>query len=356
MFRVQVLVFGSLLCAGVILAQTATGTIDGTVTDPTGSVIPGAKVTVENKATNLKFSMATLPDGRFYQRYMLPGIYSVTVEKAGFQKQVETGIQLDIEQTVTLSIALRVGDLSSTIEVSANTAQLATESSTVASTVSGRAVLDLPTGRNVLSMATLVPGVIPTGGGQTPWISGGRNDYNDVTIDGTSVIVPENNVSHLQVGYTPIQDSIAEMTVVTNSLAPEYGRTGGGTINIATKSGSNQLHVTLYEFFKNNVLNANSWGNIRAGAPRNIVRFNQFGGTVGGPIFIPHLYNGKSKTFFFVSEQSTRQPGTSTPTFSVPTDAIRRGDFSTFTNGAGGGVGAPVTIFDPLTVTKFSLP
>ena len=350
MLRVLILILCTLLlCAAVALAQTATGTIDGTVTDPSGSVIAGAKVTVENTATNIRRTMLSLGDGRFYQRYLLPGSYTVTVEKAGFQKQVETGVQLDVEQTITLPVQLRVGDLATTVEVAANTAQLATESSSIATTVSGRAILDLPTGRNVLSLATLVPGVIPPGGGSTPWISGGRNDYNEVSIDGTSVIVPENNVSHLQVGYTPIQDSVAEFTVVTNSLAPEYGRTGGGTINIATKGGSNQLHFTLFEFFKNNVLNANSWGNIRAGAPRNIVRFNQFGGSVGGPILIPHLYNGKSKTFFFVSEQSTRQPGTSTPTFSVPTDAMKQGNFAGYTNGASNGVGAPVTIFDPLT-------
>ena len=240
MFRVLILVLSTLLlCTAVAMAQSATGTIAGTVTDPSGSVIAGAKVTVENTATNIKRTMLSLGDGRFYQRYLLPGSYTVTVEKAGFQKQVETGVQLDVEQTISLPVQLRVGDLATTVEVAANTAQLATESSSIATTVSGRAILDLPTGRNVLSLATLVPGVIPPGGGQTPWISGGRNDYNEVSIDGTSVIVPENNVSHLQVGYTPIQDSVAEFTVVTNSLAPEYGRTGGGTINIATKGGSN---------------------------------------------------------------------------------------------------------------------
>ena len=341
----------SAVFAAAALAQSASGTLDGRVLDPAGAAIPSAKITVENQATNVKLPNSTQNDGRFYQRYLLPGTYRVTVEAPGFQKYIETGIVLDVEQTIAMTINMKIGDLASTVEVSANTAQLATETSTVSTAISTKSVLDLPIqGRNPLSMATLVPGVVPTGGGQTPWISGGRNDYNDVTIDGTSVIVPENNVSHLQVGYTPIQDSVAEVSIVTNSLAPEYGRTGGGTINIATKGGTNQIHLTLFEFFRNNLLNANSWGNIRAGAPRNIVRYNQFGGSIGGPLVIPHLYNGKSKTFFYVSEQSTRQPGTSTPTFSVPTAAMKQGIFTNLTNGASGGVGQPVTIYDPVTV------
>lgn len=143
---------------------------------------------------------------------------------------------------------------------------------------------------------------------------------------------------------------MAELSVVTNSLAPEYGRTGGGTINMSTRGGTNDLHFSLFEFNRNNIFNANSWSNIRAGAPRNAVHFNQFGGTVGGPVEIPHLYHGKSKTFFFVAEQSTRQPGTSTPTYNVPIDTWKQGNFAGLTNGSGGGAGQPITIYDPMTV------
>jgi hypothetical protein len=338
-----------LLQAGAF-AQNAAGTLDGHVVDSSGAAIPGAHVTIENQATNVKLATPTSSDGRFYQRYLPPGSYSVTIEQPGFEKYVQTNIQLDVEQTIQLNISLKVGDVSSTVEVSANSAQLATETSTVATTINSKAILDLPIqGRSPMTLTTLVPGVIPSTGSNSPWISGGRNDYNDVAIDGTSVIVPENNVSHLQIGYIPIEDSVAEFTVVTNSLAPEYGRTGGGTINIATRSGTNALHFTLFEFNRNNIFNANSWSNIRAGVGRNVVRYNQFGGSMGGPVVIPHVYNGKSRTFFFVSEQSTRQPSGQTPTFSVPTDAMRQGNFNGFTNGSGGGVGQPVTIFDPAT-------
>jgi len=228
MKRCLALVSAVLVLATYGFAQNATGTIDGKVADPSGAAIPGASVTIENVATNVKLTAPTNGEGRFYQRYLAPGTYTVTAEKAGFTKYVQSNVQLDIEQTITLAIPLQVGNVATSVEVTANSAQLSTESSTVATTVSQKAVLDLPLqGRNPYSLVTLVPGVNAGNGGSTPWISGGRNDYNDVTIDGTSVIVPENNVSHLQIGYQPIEDSVSEVSVVTNSLAPEYGRTGG---------------------------------------------------------------------------------------------------------------------------------
>lgn len=205
MNRCLALVSAALVLSSYGFAQNATGTIDGAVTDTSGSAVPAATVTVENTATNVKLTTPTNAEGRFYQRYLPPGTYNVTVEKQGFQKFIQSGVQLDIEQTISLPITMRVGDVATSVEVSANTAQLSTESSTLTTTVSQKAVLDLPIqGRSPMSLTTLVPGVIPSGGSNSPWISGGRNDYNDVTIDGTSVIVPENNVSHLQIGYQPI--------------------------------------------------------------------------------------------------------------------------------------------------------
>ncbi len=233
------------------MAQNATGTLDGRVTDASNAAVPNANVTVENQATNVHWTQVTNAEGRFYQRYLQPGTYRVSVEKPGFQKYIQSNILLDVEQTVSLPIALKLGDVSTTVQVEASAAQLSTETSTVTTTVSSNAILDLPLNgnRSPMSLVTLVPGVIPSGGSNSPWISGGRNDYNDVTIDGTSVIVPENNVSHLQIGYVPNEDSVQEMSIVTNSLAPEYGRTGGGTINIATRSGTNDYHGTLFEYF-----------------------------------------------------------------------------------------------------------
>jgi Carboxypeptidase regulatory-like domain/TonB dependent receptor len=352
MNRWLALVIAPFVLAAYGFAQNATGTIEGLVSDASGSAVVGATVTVENIATNVKLTTPTNAAGRFYVRYLAPGTYSVTVEQIGFEKYIQTNILLDIEQTISLTIPLKVGDVKTFIEVDANTAQLATESSTVATTISAKGVLDLPLqGRNPYSLVTLVPGVNAGNGGSTPWISGGRNDYNDVTIDGTSVIVPENNISHLQIGYQPIEDSVSEVSVVTNNLAPEYGRTGGGTINVSTRGGTNQLHFTLFEFNRNRIFNANSYANIKAGLPTNAVHYNQFGFTVGGPVVLPHIYNGKSKTFFFVDYQGTRQPGAVTDTTSVPTAAMRQGIFTGLTNGSTGSGGAPVTIYNPFSVS-----
>ncbi|MDR3698767.1 MAG: carboxypeptidase regulatory-like domain-containing protein [Candidatus Sulfopaludibacter sp.] len=351
MYRSLQVIVAAVALTSWAIAQNATGTLDGRVTDASNAAVPNANVTVENQATNVHWTQVTNAEGRFYQRYLQPGTYRVSVEKPGFQKYIQSNILLDVEQTVTLPIGLKLGDVSTTVQVEASAAQLSTETSTLTTTVSSNAILDLPLNgnRSPMSLVTLVPGVIPSGGSNSPWISGGRNDYNDVTIDGTSVIVPENNVSHLQIGYVPNEDSVQEMSIVTNSLAPEYGRTGGGTINIATRSGTNVYHGSLFEYFQNNVLNANSWGNNRNGLPRGIVRYNQFGGTFGGPINIPKVYNGSNKTFFFLSEQSVRTPSAVTDTGSVPTDAMRQGIFTGMTNGAGGGLGSPINIYDPAT-------
>ncbi len=352
MNRSLALVIASFALAANLYAQNATGTIDGRVSDSSGSAIPGATVTVENTATNVKLTNTTNSDGRFVQRYLQPGTYAVSAEKIGFDRYVQNNIQLDIEQTITLVIPLKVGDVKTTVEVSASAAQLSTESSTVATSISQKAVLDLPLqGRNPYSLATLVPGVNAGNGGSTPWISGGRNDYNDVTIDGTSVIVPENNVSHLQIGYQPIQDSVSEVSVVTNNLAPEYGRTGGGSINVSTRGGTNQLHATIFEFNRNRIFNANTYNNIKAGLSTPIVHYNQFGFTVGGPIAIPKVYNGRSKTFFFADYQGTRNNGSVTDTTSVPTPAERQGIFTGLTNGSTGSGGTPVTIYNPFSVS-----
>jgi hypothetical protein len=165
-------------------------------------------------------------------------------------------------------------------------------------------------------------------------------------VDGTSIGLPENNVSIQQLALTPLVDSIEEFTVITNALAAEIGRTAGGAFNISTRSGTNQLHGTGFEFLRNSKLNANTWANNRNGASKTPSKNNQFGGTLGGPLVIPHLYNGRNKTFWFFSEQSDRNRNASTGTATVPIDAWRNGDFSDLKNGNG----QAVIIYDPATV------
>lgn len=336
------------LAASSLLSQTATGTLDGRVTDATGAVIPDAKISIVSGQTNFRQELSTNTLGAFVRPFLLPGTYQVTVEKQGFRRYSESNVRITVQQTVSLDIVLTLGDTSTTVEVSASTAQLSTSSSTVSTVIGNKAIMDLPlNGRNPFALASLVPGVVP-GGGSTPWISGGRNASSEITIDGTSIILPENNVGINTIAYTPPVDTVQEFSIVTNALAAEYGRTGGGTINVSTRSGGNAFHGSAFEFLRNSKLDANNFFSNRARTPLAAFQRNQFGGTLGGPISIPGLYKGKDKTFFFISEQSTVQRSASLFTTTVPTQQWLNGDFSTLKNAAG----ADITIYDPLTAAN----
>ena len=342
------LVIIAALAASAAFAQTATGTLDGRVTDASGAIIADAKVAIVSAQTGLKQEVRTNSTGFFVRPFLAPGLYQVTVEKEGFRRYSESNVRINVQQTVSLEILLPVGDTTSTIEVSASSAQLATSSSTVSTVIGNKAIMDLPlNGRNPFALASLVPGVVP-GPGSTPWISGGRNASSEITIDGTSIILPENNVGINTIAYTPPVDSVQEFSIVTNALAAEYGRTGGGTINVSTRSGGNEFHGSAFEFLRNSKLDANNFFSNRNRIPLSAFQRNQFGGTVGGPVLIPKLYNGKNKTFFFLSEQSTITRNASVFTTTVPTSQWLNGDFSTLKNAAG----ADISIFDPLTAAN----
>lgn len=349
-------VYVSLITGTVLLglcysaaAQTATGILEGRVTDASGSAVPDANVTIENQLTGVHQSPVTNAEGIFVQPFLLPGEYRVTVEKPGFQKFVSTGVRISVQQTVSLDVTLKIGDIATSVEVKETGVELSTSTSTMSTVIPSKSILDLPlslSGRNPFGLATLTPGVMASSGTSIPWISGGRNAESEITVDGTTVVLPENNVSVNTLAYTPIQDSVEEFSVVTNSLAAEYGRTGGGVINVATRSGTNTLHGSGYDFLGNTALNTNTWSNNRNGAKLAPYQRNLFGGTIGGPVWIPKVYNGKNRTFFFFSEQSQRFRNTASGTATVPVPAWLNGDFSNLRNGSGN----PIAIYDPLTV------
>ena len=329
-----------------LLGQAPTGIIQGRVTDATGAAIVGANVTIEAQQTGFKQTQTTNADGRFVQPALPPAAYRVTVEKTGFSKYITNDLNLNAAQTLAMEIPLKIGDITTSIEVSSQATLLKTETSSASTTITQRQIIDLPTGRNPFGLANLTVGVIP-GGGSTPWISGGRNSTSEILIDGNTGVVPENNVSINDGGYTPVQDSIGEVSVIKNSLAAEYGRSGGGVITATTRSGTNEYHFQAYEYFRNPKLNANSWANTRNGlAKPNCCSFNQFGFTAGGPLSIPGLYKAKNKTFLFWSQQWTKNISSQTPTASVPLQSWREGNFADLRNGAG----QPIVIYDPLTV------
>src|SRR5215470_1746224 len=320
-------------------AQQFTGALQGMVQDSNGAVVAGAEVTITNQNTNVTINMATGGNGHYIAPQLPPGVYKVTVKKSGFKTSTIADIKIDVQQIREADFTLEVGQTNETVSVSASgTTALETTSSTIAQTIENKRIVDLPlNGRNPFALATLSPGVIP-GGGASPWISGGRNATSEVSIDGVSNVGPENNSSILNLIYTPSVDSVQEFSVQTNSVSAEFGRLGGGVINLITKSGTNGLHLTTYEFLRNSKLDANNFFSNRAGVGKGSFKRNQFGGNVGGPVV-------KNKTFFFVNYEGNWQGTASPSTFTVPLPEWRQGNFSNLKNSAG----QPIIIYDPLT-------
>ena len=320
-------------------AQQFTGTIRGTVLDSAGAVVVGAEVSVINRATNETRKAMTESDGSYVVPQLRPGLYLVAVKKSGFKSAELDEIKLDVQQVRETDITLTVGAATETVSITASGATtIETTSSTISQTIENKRVVDLPlNGRNPFALATLSPGVIP-GPGSSPFISGGRNATSEVTIDGISNVNAENNVSILDLNYTPSVDAVQEFSVQTNSISAEFGRFGGGVINLVTKSGTNRYHWTLFEFFRNSALDATNFFTNRANQKKGSFKRNQFGGNIGGPII-------GDRTFFFFNYEGLRQGTASVASFTVPIDPWKRGDFSNLRNAAG----QPIIIYDPLT-------
>src|SRR5580700_3442454 len=334
---VVVLVALLMLAAVPALPQAANGRVVGTVSDPGGAVIAGAKVTVTNTGTDVHWETTTRQDGS-YQVLELPiGNYSVTVQQEGFGRAVTQPSELQINQTLRIDVSLSIGQLSQTVSVESQATQVETVNPTVGGTVVGQAVQELPlNGRDTLTLAATLPGIsgTPSGTGQAAGtgfsIAGGRYDEISFLLDGAN----NNSVTSSGVTFDPNPDTVAEFRILMNNYTAEYGRTGGGIISVVTKSGTNQLHGSLFDYLRNQDLNANDFFANLTGAPVPVLKRNQFGVTLGGPIVIPKLFNGKDKLFFFFGYQGQRQVSTSvgalTPTY---TPGEIGGDFSHAING-----------------------
>jgi hypothetical protein len=339
-FRFLSLLLPLAICAA-LNAQTPTGTIQGTVTDPSAGAINNASVTITNNATNEARTAQTDASGHFAFPFQPPGSYTMVVSAPGFRQARIENINLEVGQTRVVDVTLNVGPVNEEVLVEATTAPIETSSATLGQVIDSKRVVDLPlNGRNPFSLATLVPAVNNVGNASTPHIGGSRNAVNEEQLDGVSNILPENNVGNTTAAYTPIVDSVQEFSVQTNALSAEYGRFGGGVINLVTKSGTNQFHGSLFDFSRNAVLNANDFFANRAGKSKPDSLVNQYGGVAGGPIIVPRHYNGRDRSFFFFGFQGTNSNNAAVVTDTVPTLAVRNGDLS--------GVGA--TIYDPLTV------
>lgn len=311
----------------------AFGSIVGAVSDESGAVVPGAKVTATNTATNLSRSVVTGSPGEFTILNLLPGTYEVSVEIQGFKKAVTPGVIVRVNDSVRVDFAMQVGSVVESVEVSASAQQLETTNATIGKVVNTEAVVNLPlNGRDFTQLTLLLPGAAPGAnaggffiiGGQTVAVTGNRSDQNNYTLDG----VNNNETFFKHYGIRPSLDAIQEFKVQTNITSAEYGEAAGANVNVSIKSGTNQIHGSLFEFFRNNVLDARD----SFAAKRPQFRWNQFGGTVGGPI-------KKNKTFFFGNYEGFRLRRESTILSTVPTAAMMAGDF---TRNVDGTPGAPI--------------
>ncbi|WP_158820669.1 TonB-dependent receptor [Granulicella sp. S156] len=340
-----------LLTFGVpaLRAQVQNGTITGTVIDPAGAVIPDANITLAGKATGLVLHAQSSKEGIYTFPQLIPGDYTVTVERKGFQKATTT-ITLTVGQTADLNIPLSLGSETQTITVNAEAAaNLDSETSNLDYTVQSKQVDDLPlNGRNPYGLATLAPGIMPgTSFGVGVAVArgavvaaatnnfesnGGIGGSNEILLDGVSIVV----CCQGQPAVTPSVEFVNQFKVVTNNPPAQYGRTSGAVLNIASKTGTNALHGDVYDFLRNDKLDAAPYFTKRSGVYpypghndfRTPHRENQFGVLVTGPVFIPKLYNGKDRTFFTFNYEGIRNFAPTAGLTTVPTALMRQGIFT----------------------------
>jgi hypothetical protein len=345
-----VLLFG----AAAVWSQNVYGTIAGTVTDSSGAAIAGTAVTLTNLDTQEARTIQTSASGTYTFTNVLPARYKLDGVKTGFKKFERQPIVVEIESGLRIDIALEVGDLTQTVEVTSAAPLLQPETASLGQVVETRTVTDLPlNGRNPLAMVGLAAGVVPQGApsagnssmgnpvGANPFaagdfqIGGGQAGQSQILIDG----VPTNGAYLNVVTVVPTQDAIQEFKIQTNNLGPEYGRFAGGVINLSTKSGTNSFHGSAYEFLRNKLLNANDFFSNSGGISRPAFTQNQFGANGGGPVI-------KDKLFFFSSYEGFRKRNGNTLTTWVPTALERSGNFSEI---GSTGTSSVLPIYDPMT-------
>src|ERR1700676_2642926 len=324
------------LFAPTLSAQTTYGSIAGSVTDPSGAAIADAQASLTNIGTAEKRVQNTSPDGLYDFVNLIPGKYRIDVEKTGFKRTTRPDVIVEVGQSVRIDLAMQVGDVTQTVEVTGETPQLQAETSSLGQVVEERKVNELPlNGRNVFNLISLAPSVVPQGsGGGTPV---GVNPVGWGNYQGNGSFGNESaeylDGQPLNIGYInlpvviPTQDSIQEFKVQTSNLGPEWGKFSGGVTNLSTNTGTSTIHGEAYEYLRNRIFNANDFFLNSVGRPRPPWVQNQFGANAGGPLNIPHI-GGRNKTFWFVSAEGFRLRTGAPFTTTVPDANERAGNFS----------------------------
>jgi hypothetical protein len=344
-----VMALAILTFSSVAAGQANQGAIAGVVEDSSGAVVPNARLTATEKSTGTVYHAVTSSAGSYRFPNVRIGTYDLTVSATGFKSPTLTGIEVQIATTAAVDIKLTAGGVNETVTVQADAPTLQSETSDIGTVVGGKQILDLPLalGSTVQAMRSpeafvfLTPGAVgpgsDSGNGGTfeSKISGGQNYATEVLLDGSATTRSENGSSFDETA--PSVDAIGEFKVITSTLPAEFGRTTGGIESFSTKAGTNRYHGEAYEIFRNTALDANTWGDdfILSQNPSDpslfstpLDRQNDYGGTFGGPVIVPHLYNGKDRTFFFFSWEQYRQTTGGITTSTVPTADELAGNFN----------------------------
>ncbi|HEY1336180.1 MAG TPA: TonB-dependent receptor, partial [Bryobacteraceae bacterium] len=332
--------------AGLLAAQTYTGSIRGRVSDPTGLPVADAVVTVTEVNTNAVRSTATNGAGDYVVSFLKPGDYRIDISAAGFKQATQSALRLQLNQSMTADLALELGQVNERVEVAAESTQLNYASPEIGHVVEAESLTNVPLaatnsrGRAPVLLAKLVPGVSSTSYGNINNFSfgGGRPVTNEIMVDG----LPTTNPSDQTYTLTPSPDAVQEFKVLTTPFSAEYGHTGGGIMMLTSRSGTNQLHGSVYDYFRNRLLNNRTIFQPAKSTQKYVQ--NDPGGTIGGPLVIPKLYNGRDKTFFFADFNVTLASNGNLYNQLVPTALEKSGDFSQTFSG-----GKLMTIYDPTT-------
>ncbi|MGH9351154.1 MAG: carboxypeptidase regulatory-like domain-containing protein, partial [Terriglobia bacterium] len=324
-----VLVFALCFLTTTSVAQEVTASLTGVVTDSTGASVPGATVVIHNIATNTDVRTVSTDNSGAYTATLLPyGTYTVTIRKSGFKNYIANDLILHVGDHRSLNAQLQAGGVTQSVTVTSSSTPVQTASAAQSTTITGTQVRELElNNRNFEQLVTLQPGVTSNLPDQPSFgitntdaisVNGVRTSGNNWTVDGSDVNDSGSNLTLLNV---PSIDALQEFTLERSTYDAQYGRSGGGQVNVVTKSGTSQFHGDAYEFFRNDALDANTFFLNSAHSAVPPFRYNDFGFTVGGPFYIPHIYNtDKSKTFFFWSEEwrRVRSPSTAIATLPAP--------------------------------------
>jgi hypothetical protein len=341
-----------ILCSGLPAFGQTFGEITGEVRDAQGAVVPGADVSVTNVAQNVSRTTTTNEAGVYSFPALPPGKYNLRVTNPGFKTATRSDIELQVQQSARIDIELAVGQVSESVEVSASAALLSTENATVGTVIENKRIVELPlNGRNYLQLVSLAPNVSYGFGNagqagsrqggerasQNIAVSGQRSYFNSFTLDGVNNTDPNFNTYVIQ----PSIDALQEFKVQSGIYPAEFGREAT-QINVSTKPGTNEYHGTLFEFLRNDKLDAKQYAFTTARPPKDPFKWNQFGYTFGGPVWIPKLFNGRNKLFFMSNYEAFRQRRQVQSTYDLPSLAMRGGDFSEL-------LPRGTIIYDPLT-------